>query len=84
MKRVNYFDGASGYLAYPSNAVGTNSSGKKLPATIMIHEWWGINDNIKSMANTLAKQNGFVVLAADLFKGESTKDPNRVSEICRK
>lgn len=83
MKRVNYFDGASGYLAYPSNAVGTNSSSKKLPAIIMIHEWWGINDNIKSMANTLAKQTGFIVLAADLFKGESTKDPNRAMQLVK-
>jgi hypothetical protein len=38
MKRVNYFDDGSGYLVYLSNAVGTNSSGKKPPAIIMIHE----------------------------------------------
>ena len=67
-KEVKYFDNASGYLAYPSTtATNGNSStaatGKKLPAVIMIHEFWGINDNIRSMARTLAKQAGYVVLA---------------------
>jgi carboxymethylenebutenolidase len=47
-------------------------TGKKLPAIIMNHEFWGINDNIGSMARTLAKQAGYVVLAVDLFKGQST------------
>jgi len=59
---VNYFDGSSGYLVYPSSA----TSGMKLPAVVMVHEWWGINDNIKGMADNLAKQ-GYVVLAVDLF-----------------
>ena len=47
----------------------------------MIHEFWGINDNIRSMANTLAKQARYVVLAVDLFKGQSTKDPNQASQF---
>ena len=57
------------------------TAGKKLPAVIVIHEFWGINDNIRSMANTLAKQAGYVVLAVDLFKGQSTKDPNQASQF---
>src|SRR6266516_3348918 len=40
---------------------------------------FGINDNIRSMARTLAKQAGYVVLAVDLFKGQSTKDPNQAT-----
>jgi carboxymethylenebutenolidase len=75
---VNYFDSSSGYLVYPSSA----TNGKKLPAVIMIHEWWGINDNIRSMANTLAKQ-GYVVLAADLFKGQSAKDQNQAMQFVK-
>jgi carboxymethylenebutenolidase len=74
---VNYFDSSSGYLVYPSF-----TNGKKLPAVIMIHEWWGINDNIRSMANALAKQ-GYVVLAADLFKGQSAEDPNRAMQLVK-
>src|SRR3954451_6641506 len=35
---VNYHDGNSvGYLVYP-----TNYTNQKLPAVIMIHEWWGL------------------------------------------
>ena len=80
-KDVKYFDNAPGYLVYPFLNSSTISAGKKLPAVIMIHEFWGINDNIRSMANTLAKQAGYVVLAVDLFKGQSTKDPNQASQF---
>jgi carboxymethylenebutenolidase len=84
-REVNYSDGASGYLVYPSTANNTaaTTGSKKLPAVIMIHEFWGLNDNIRSMANTLAKQAGYVVLAADLFKGQSTKDPNQAMQLVK-
>lgn len=81
-KDVKYFDGASGYLAYPSNAT-TGSDSKKIPGVIMVHEWWGLNDNIKTMANTLAKQTGYAVLAVDLFKGQSTKDPTQAMQLVK-
>jgi carboxymethylenebutenolidase len=88
INKVKYFDNASGYLVYPSSAAitinsGTAATGKKLPAVIMIHEFWGINDNIRSMARTLAKQMGYVVLAVDLFKGQSTKDPNQAMQLVK-
>jgi carboxymethylenebutenolidase len=46
----------------------------------MIHENKGLNDNIKNMANLLAKE-GYVILAVDLFNGEVTKDQKRASEL---
>jgi carboxymethylenebutenolidase len=46
----------------------------------MIHEWWGVNDNIKDMANELASK-GYVVLAADLFNGEVATDPSQAREL---
>ena len=79
-KNINYFDGASGYLVYPSNAT-TGTLSKKLPAVVMVHEWWGLNNNIKTMANTLAKQGGYVVLAVDLFKNQSTDDPAHAVQL---
>jgi carboxymethylenebutenolidase len=46
----------------------------------MIHEWWGLNDNIKDMATELAS-HGFVVLAVDLFGGEVAYDANKAMEL---
>ena len=77
-KSVNYYDDSSGYLASPITV--TPKQQQKLPAVVVIHEWWGVNDNIKNMANTLAKE-GYVVLAADLYKGEVATDPNRAQEL---
>jgi carboxymethylenebutenolidase len=75
-KTVNYYDRSSGYLATPSStgALANNNNSRdgtitKLPAIVMIHENRGLNNNIKNMANTLAKE-GYVVLAVDLFNGQ--------------
>src|ERR687886_1834852 len=73
---VNYFDSSSGYLAYPSAA----AAGKKLPAVIMIHENRGLNDYIKSTANTLARE-GYVVLAVDLFKGQVAQTSEQAQQL---
>lgn len=73
---VNYFEGATGYLVYPvSSEKGQTTNETKLPAVIMIHENKGLNDHIKNMANLLAQQ-GYVVLAADMFKGEVVTEQN--------
>lgn len=76
-KTVRYFEDAQGYLVYPVSS--TDSQGK-LPAVVMIHEWWGLNQNIKDMANLLAKQ-GFVVLAADLYHGNVTDNPQVAMDL---
>jgi carboxymethylenebutenolidase len=54
-----------------SSAAPSSSSlsGNKLPAVVMIHENRGLNEHIKMMADTLAKE-GYVVLAVDLFNGQ--------------
>jgi carboxymethylenebutenolidase len=79
---VDYYDQAKGYLVYPitRNENQSINNNNTLPAVVMIHENKGLNDNIKNMANLLAK-NGYVVLAVDLFKGEVTTDRNRSSEL---
>ena len=79
---VSYYENSSGYLAYPSSFQPNNASAptEKIPAIIMIHENRGLNDNIKSTADILAEQ-GYVVLAVDLFEGQVTDDPNRARQL---
>ena len=49
-----------GYLSRPANAT------KGGPAIIVVHEWWGLNDNIKAVTDRYAGE-GYTVLAVDLF-----------------
>ncbi|MDN5846045.1 MAG: dienelactone hydrolase family protein [Candidatus Nitrosocosmicus sp.] len=81
-ENANYYDNVSGYLVFPENSSSVESSiaGTKLPAVIMIHEWWGLNDNIKNMADELAKE-GYVVLAIDLYKGQVATSPDQAMEL---
>jgi carboxymethylenebutenolidase len=77
-KSVTYFDNVSGYLATPQGNIST--SDKTLPAVVMIHEWWGLNDNMKEMADQLANE-GHVVLAADLFNGTVAANPEEAGQL---
>jgi carboxymethylenebutenolidase len=49
------------------------------PGIVMIHEWWGLNDNIKYMARLLAN-SGYRVFAIDLY-GEVATTPERAREL---
>jgi carboxymethylenebutenolidase len=71
--KADYYRGASGYLVIP------RISGK-LPGVVMIHEWWGLNDNIKEMAQQLAR-DGYVVLAVDLFNGKVASTSDEASSL---
>ncbi|MEM7223306.1 MAG: dienelactone hydrolase family protein [Pseudomonadota bacterium] len=46
------------------------------PCVLLVHEWWGLNDQIKSVAAELAKQ-GFLALAVDLYDGNVTDQPDQ-------
>jgi carboxymethylenebutenolidase len=61
-ENTSYFGSSIGYLARPV-------SEESFPGVIMIHEWWGLNDNIKEMAEKLAS-HGYVVFAVDLYDGQ--------------
>ena len=65
-----------GYFAFPETMV------EPLPAVIVIHEWWGLNDDIKAAAEQIAAQ-GFMTLAVDLYDGEVTKSNVRAGELSR-
>jgi carboxymethylenebutenolidase len=76
---VSYYDNTTGYLAYPELSNNTQQQ-QLLPAVIMIHEWFGLNEHIKNQADILAKE-GYVVLAVDLYRGEVATDSNRAMEL---
>ena len=42
-----------------------NKEGKR-PAVLVVHEWWGLNDYVKSRAKQLAEL-GYVALAVDMY-----------------
>jgi carboxymethylenebutenolidase len=63
---------ARGYLALPSSGRG--------PGVIVIQEWWGLVPHIRDVCDRLARE-GFVALAPDLYRGESTGDPDVASRL---
>ncbi len=50
----------AGFLAMPNRGSG--------PGLIVLHAWWGLNENVRSLCLRLAKEN-FVVFAPDLYGG---------------
>ena len=50
------------------------------PAVMLVHEWWGLNDQIKSVAAALADA-GYLALAIDLYDGDVTADPAVAREL---
>jgi carboxymethylenebutenolidase len=63
---------AKGYLSKPASGSG--------PGVIVVQEWWGIDDNIRSVADRLAGE-GFVALAPDLYHGQTAKDPGEAQTL---
>lgn len=61
-----------GYLATPANP---NGSG-----VIVIQEWWGLVPHICSVADRFAEA-GFVALAPDLYRGETTTSPDQAGRM---
>jgi carboxymethylenebutenolidase len=57
-----------GFLAMPRDAA------EPLPGIIVIHEWWGLNDNIRAVTRRLAAE-GYVALAVDLYGGKTAPTP---------
>jgi carboxymethylenebutenolidase len=54
--------------------------GRKASAVLLIHEWWGLNDQIKAVAAELANQ-GYLALACDLYDGMVTTDPGKAGAL---
>ncbi|HET7921793.1 MAG TPA: dienelactone hydrolase family protein [Gammaproteobacteria bacterium] len=65
-----------GYLARPKNSKAA------LPGIIVIHEWWGLNDNIRHTAERLAGE-GYTALAVDLYGGHAAATPEEAETLMK-
>jgi carboxymethylenebutenolidase len=63
----------SGYLAEPTKGAGG-------PAIVVIQEWWGLNAQIRGVADRLASA-GFQALVPDLYRGKSTVEAEEASHL---
>ena len=63
-----------GYLAYDDAKSGPR------PGVLVIHEWWGLNDYVKSRTKQLAEM-GYVAFAADMYGDHKvTRDAKQAQE----
>ena len=63
----------NGYLAEPAQ-------GASAPGLVVIQEWWGLNDQIKGVAERLAEA-GYRALVPDLYRGKVTLEANEAEHL---
>ena len=68
--------GNRAYLSIPKDAK------PPLPAVLVIHEWWGLNDNIMHWTDRLA-EDGYAALAVDLYGGKVGKTPDEAMALMK-
>ncbi len=49
------------------------------PGVIIVQEWWGLDDDIKDVAQRIARE-GFAALAPDLYRGEVAHEPDEAQK----
>lgn len=52
----------------------------RAPALVVVHEWWGVNDDIRRMCSRFAAE-GFAALAIDLYDGRHTSDASEAMQL---
>jgi carboxymethylenebutenolidase len=63
---------ATGYVATPPTGIGV--------PLVVIQEWWGLVPHITDVCDRFAAE-GFVALAPDLYRGESTTEPDEAGKL---
>jgi carboxymethylenebutenolidase len=63
----------SGYLSEPAHPAGA-------PAIVVIQEWWGVNGQIRGVADRLATA-GYLALVPDLYRGKATVEAEEAHHL---
>ncbi|MFN2385375.1 MAG: dienelactone hydrolase family protein [Thermoanaerobaculia bacterium] len=63
------------FIAAPSDVV-------KKGGVVVIQEWWGLNDFVKTKAEHFARQ-GYVVIAPDLYRGQLATTSDQAHQLMR-
>ena len=63
----------AGYLAEPAQGAGA-------PGLVVIQEWWGLNDQIKGVADKMAAA-GYRALVPDLYRGKVALAANEAEHL---
>ncbi len=62
-----------GYLAEPANSANA-------PGVVVLQEWWGLDDEVMSVADRLAKA-GYRALVPDLYRGKLALEANEAEHL---
>ncbi len=61
------------FVAWPSGS-------GRAPGVLVLHEWWGLDGQIREVARQLASQ-GYVAVVPDLYHGEVASDPEHARAL---
>jgi carboxymethylenebutenolidase len=78
MNELTQLNSVAGYIAKPKGD-------GPWPAVVVIQEWWGLDDQTKSIANRFAEE-GYLAFAPDLYHGELAQlgDGDKAFELVQK
>ena len=52
------------------------------PGIVLLHEWWGLNSQIREVARRLSRQ-GYVAIVPDLYQGRVARDAESAHVLSR-
>jgi carboxymethylenebutenolidase len=67
--------GTDAFVAWPTGKAAA-------PGVVVVHEWWGLNAQIRAVAWRLAKE-GYVAIVPDLYHGKVASDPEEAHVLSR-
>lgn len=77
---LNFETAKSATTAYVAMPDETTEDTK---AVILVQEYWGLNDNIKTIAGRYAEE-GYIAIAPDLYRGELASTPEEAAKMMEK